>query len=300
LILVAGSQVGYARVGFLCNSRGAKMLLSLCNEVLREHGFAEQCKIASALGYGGLEVAPFTLADDPVTITDGQALEYRNIAADHGLIVTGLHWLLVAPEGLSLTSDDPAVMARTRALLERLVEMCAVMGGAVLVHGSPGQRLLTHAATPQIARANAAHTLEKVAGWAKSAGVTYCLEPLSSPQTDYVNTVAEAVEIIDAIGSPALRTMIDTCSAGQAENESVADLIRRWWPTGKLAHIQINDTNQRAPGQGDNRFGPIFGALKDVGYDQPVAVEPFVYEPDGPTTAAVAAGYVRGVLEGLK
>jgi len=275
------------------------MLLSLCNEVLREHGFATQCKIAAALGYGGLEVAPFTLAKDPQTITDAEAAHYRTIAEDHGLTITGLHWLLIAPEGLSITSGDRDIQARTRSLLARLVELCALMGGTVLVHGSPGQRKLSHGATPEAARANSLENLSRVAKQAEAAGVTYCLEPLAKPQTDYVNTVAEAVEIIDAIGSPALKTMIDTCSAGQTENEPVAALIRRWWPTGKLAHIQINDTNQRAPGQGDNQFAPVFEALRDVGYTGPVAVEPFVYEPDGPTTAAVAAGYVRGVLEGL-
>ncbi|MBZ0218364.1 MAG: sugar phosphate isomerase/epimerase [Fimbriimonadaceae bacterium] len=275
------------------------MLLSLCNEVLRDHSFAEQCRIAAALGYGGLEVAPFTLADDPFALTDTRLNDVRRIAEDHGLIITGVHWLLVAPEGLSVTTDDRALRDKTLLLLQRLIHACAVLGGTVLVHGSPAQRLLAHAATPQAARANAESSLKQVAVWAEDARVTYCLEPLSAEQTDYVNTVSEAIEVIDAIGSPALKTMIDTASAGIAESEPVADVIRRWWPCNKLAHIQINDTNKRAPGQGDNQFLPILQALLDVGYTGPVAVEPFIYEPDGATTAAVAAGYVRGIQEAL-
>jgi sugar phosphate isomerase/epimerase len=93
--------------------------------------------------------------------------------------------------------------------------------------------------------------------------------------------------------------MIDTASAGLAEEESVDALIRKWWPTGRIGHIQVNDTNQRAPGQGENKFTPVFQALKDVGYDGVIAVEPFIYEPDGSTTAAVAAGYIHGILENL-
>ena len=39
--------------------------------------------------------------------------ELRRIAADHGIEITGLHWLLVTPKGLSITSPDDAVRARS-------------------------------------------------------------------------------------------------------------------------------------------------------------------------------------------
>ena len=106
--------------------------------------------------------------------------------------------------------------------------------------------------------------------------------------------------MVDAIASPAFRTMIDTSAAGLTEGVPVADLIRKWMPTGKIAHVQLNDTNRRGPGQGSDAFGPILSALKRTKYAGVAAVEPFVYQPDGPTTAAVSIGYVRGVLEALK
>ncbi len=275
------------------------MLLSLCNEVLRDYPFPDQCRIAAALGYQGLEVAPFTLGDDPMALTDADAAECKRIAEDHGLKITGLHWLLVAPEGLSITTDDKDLQAKTLSLIEHLISLCTVMDGSVLVHGSPAQRLLSHASSPEAARENAMDCFGRVASWAQAAGVTYCIEPLSPNQTDFINTVEEGAEIVTAVNSPAFKTMIDTASAGLAEKEPVDALIRKWWPSGKIGHIQVNDTNQRAPGQGDNEFTPIFQALKDVGHDGIVAVEPFVYEPDGATTAAFAAGYIRGVMETL-
>ena len=39
--------------------------LALCNEVVRELAFADQCALAKGLGYDGLEIAPFTLSDEP-------------------------------------------------------------------------------------------------------------------------------------------------------------------------------------------------------------------------------------------
>jgi hypothetical protein len=43
----------------------------------------------------------------------------------------------------------------------------------------------------------------------------------------------------------------------------VADAIRRWMPTGLMAHIQFNDRNRRGPGQGDDRFAPSCGAARN-------------------------------------
>jgi D-psicose/D-tagatose/L-ribulose 3-epimerase len=259
--------------------------------------FEAQCAHAAALGYAALEVAPFTLADDPTTITTAQAAGWRRIADDHGLVVSGLHWLLVAPTGLSITSPDDLVRDRTVDVMRRLIDLCVSLGGSYLVHGSPAQRALGTGQSQGDALARAADSWARAGEAAADAGVTYCIEPLSADQTAIVNTVADAAAIVREAGLPGLRTMLDTSSAGLAESEPLPALIDRWWPTGLLAHVQLNDRNRRAPGQGDDRFGPILAALARNGYTGWLAVEPFDYRPDGPGCAAFAAGYLRGLIE---
>ena len=275
---------------------GASYLL--CNEVVRELGFAAQCDLAAGLGYQGLEVAPFTLGPEPHRLTAARRAELRRAAADAGIRIGALHWLLVAPEGLSITSDDARVRAATLDVIERLVELCADLGGRVLVHGSPRQREL-----PERDRAGAilrAHEAFAHAGRAAAAaGVVYCIEPLSRQETSFVNRVAEAAEIVEAVGEDALRTMIDCRAARLAEADDVADLITRYVPAGLVRHVHVNDRNDRAPGQGDDRFAPVLAALRAVDYAGDVGVEPFAYVPDGPTTAARAIGYLRGIEEAL-
>ena len=85
------------------------MKLALCNEVLRERPFAEQCRLAAAIGCTGLELAPFTLAEDPQALTEADGDRLRGVAAGHGLTIASLHWLLVAPPGLSLATPDVAL-----------------------------------------------------------------------------------------------------------------------------------------------------------------------------------------------
>lgn len=277
------------------------MKFALCNEVLKELPFAEQCRVAAALGYDGLEVAPFTLAADPMAIGDARARAFGRVARDHGLEISGLHWLLVAPSGLSIVSADAPLRQRSTSVMQRLVELCALMGGRYLVHGSPKQRSVPAGETRAAALERARECLGAAARSAEQCGVVYCIEPLSAAETDLVNTVAEAVELVQAIGSPAFRTMIDCSAAGQMEREDIPALMRRWMPTGQIAHVQVNDPNRRGPGQGEMRFAPILAALREMQasahYQGIVAVEPFDYVPDGMSSAARAIGYLRGLEE---
>jgi D-psicose/D-tagatose/L-ribulose 3-epimerase len=271
--------------------------LALCNEVLAPWSFTQQCAFAAKLGYRALEVAPYTLADDPTGISATQAKEWRAIADDHGLRVSGLHWLLVAPQGLSISSPDAAVRERTRSAIERLIELCAMLGGSYLVHGSPAQRNPWSGQTQADALARATEAWVAAGECAARFDITYCIEPLSREQTQVVNTVAEALAIVEAANVPALKTMLDTSSAGATEAEPLPALIGRVWPSGQLVHVQLNDRNRRGPGQGTDRFGPILQALARQGYSGWLAMEPFDYVPDGQGCAAHSIGYVRGLLE---
>jgi D-psicose/D-tagatose/L-ribulose 3-epimerase len=273
------------------------MRISLCNEVVRTLDFAAQCALARALGYDGLELAPFTLGPEPHRLPSARRAELCRIAEGHGLRITGLHWLLVTPDGLSITSGDAATRARTVNVMRRLIELCADLGGTILVHGSPKQRPIEPGDSREVALARATECFAAVAADAEQARLAYCIEPLAPAETPLINTVAEAASIVEQIGSPALRTMIDTCAASQSEAPPIPALIERWLPTGLIAHIHLNDPNRRAPGQGELRFGPILAALRDRGYAGICAVEPFVYEPDGSSSAARAIGYLRGLLE---
>lgn len=279
------------------------MKFALCNEVLQPQPFEQQCAAAAAMGYDALEVAPFTLADNPMQISDAQAAQFRRVAEDAGLRISGLHWLLVAPTGLSIVADPQAVRDRTVGVMRRLIELCALMGGNYLVHGSPKQRSVPPGASRAQALERATECFSQAAAAARDAGVVYCIEPLSTRETDLVNTVAEAVLIVDRINSEGLKTMIDCSAAGQVETEAIEVLLARWMPTGHIAHVQVNDPNRRGPGQGAMNFAPILQAILRLeasgDYQGVVAVEPFDYVPDGPGCAARAMGYLQGIVQGI-
>jgi sugar phosphate isomerase/epimerase len=276
------------------------MRIALCNEVIAPMPFPAQCEHAAKLGYDGLEIAPYTLSEEPHRMGSAQIAAARSAAADAGIAVTGLHWLLVKPAGLSVSARDEAVRRRTLDVMYALVDLCAELGGRYLVHGSPQQRRIEAGERREAAMARAQACFAAVAERAERAGVLYCIEPLASAQTPLINTLEEAAAMVEAIRSPAVRSMLDCSAAGREEKASLAELVERWLPRRVIAHVQVNDRNRRGPGQGEQRFAPLFAALLRHGYAGDVAVEPFDYVPDGPGAAARAIGYLRGLLEALQ
>ena len=272
------------------------VLVSLCNEVIAGMPFAKLCAFARTVGYDGLEIAPMTLSPEPHLLGAAQRAELRRAAADAGIAITGLHYLLRAPEGLSITAADTGVRARTIDVMRRLCDLAAELGARILVHGSPDQRKIEPGREAE-GRKYAAECFAAVAEAAQAARVTYCIEPLARDQTGCINTVAEAATLVRQIASPAVRTMVYCCAAGRTEAQPIPDLLREWLPSGLIAHIHFNDPNRRGPGEGDLAFAPIVQALADAGYGGNASIEPFIYQPDGPACAARAIGYIRGLSE---
>ena len=275
------------------------MRIALCNEVIAPMPFPAQCEYAAKLGYDGLEIAPYTLSEEPHRMGSARVAAARAAAEDAGIAVTGLHWLLVKPAGLSISSKDQKTRERTIDVMLALIDTCAELGGKYLVHGSPQQRRVEAGETRVAAMARAQESFAAVAERAQKAGVVYCIEALSAESTPLINTLEEAAQMVRQINSSSVRTMLDCSAAGRMEKEPLGALLERWLPKGVIAHVQVNDRNRRGPGQGEQRFAPVFASLKKHRYEGDVAVEPFDYVPDGPGAAARAIGYIRGILEAL-
>ena len=164
------------------------MRISLCNEVIRELPIERQFAFARKIGYDGLEIAPFTLGEEPHLLPAAQRMQIRSAARDAGMAITGLHYLMLAPKGLSITSRDAAQRARSVDVMRRLCDLAADLGAQVLVHGSPAQRQLESGKEAE-GRNYGTECFAAVADAAAKAGVTYCIEPLAPADTQFVNTV---------------------------------------------------------------------------------------------------------------
>lgn len=270
---------------------------ALCNELLAEEGLSlrQQADVARDLGYVALELAPYTLGPEPHRIDADTAAAIRAEIESAGLHVSGLHWLLSHMPDASIT--DPTRRADAREILLGLVDLCAALGGRVLVHGSPGQRVRPEGVSASELIAQLADFFGPIAARAGDLGLTYCIEPLA--ETETIGTVAEGAALVDAVGRPAFRTMIDCSAAGRSE-PPVAELIRHWVPTGQIGHIHANDTNRGAPGMGVDPFPKIVAALIETGWTHPIGVEPFRTLIDARITAATGIATLRACERAMR
>lgn len=266
------------------------MKFAICNEMFEGKSFAEICRFVAGLGYEGVEIAPFTVAESVEEAGAGVRREMRRTAAEAGLEIVGLHWLLASPKGLHLCSHDRAVRGRTEKYLEALLDFCADVGGRTLVFGSPKQRNVLPGQTYEEAWDNAIRVFGRLAPRAVDRGVCLCMEALGPNETNFVNTAAEARRLVDAVGHPGFRMMLDVKGMSDDE-EPISDVIRRH--ADRMEHFHANDATTCAPGFGKTDFGPIGAALREVGYDGWVSVEPLDFSPDAETIARESLPYLK-------
>jgi len=266
------------------------MRYAICNETFEGWEHAQLCRFVAGLGYTGLEVAPFTLAPRVTDLARDRRASLRRQAEDCGLTIIGLHWLLARTEGLHLTAPEPEVRRRTADYLVELAVCCHDLGGSLLVFGSPAQRRIPAGAGREAALAYAADTFRRALPGIADCGVTLCLEPLSPPEADFINTCAQAVELLDQVDHPCFGLHLDV-KAMATDDAPVPELIRRH--ARRTGHFHANDVNKRGPGFGATDFVPIFGALQETGYAGWVSVEVFDYSPDPQTIARESLRYMK-------
>jgi len=266
------------------------MKFAICNETYQGWSLEDTCRHVAQTGYDGLEIAPFTLEEDPRDISESDAERVGKTVREHGLEVVGLHWLFVKPAWLHLTTDDPLLRKDTLAFGQHLARICAAMQGTVMVWGSPKQRDLQDDWKYEDASARAAEILRGVAEVAHEGGVTIAMEPLGRAETNFLNTAEETVRLIRQVNHPALRLHLDV-KAMSDEEKDIPTIIRE--SQADLAHFHANDPNLRGPGFGEVEFAPIAETLHEVGYEGFVSVEVFDYRPDPETIASQSLKYLR-------
>lgn len=267
---------------------------SICNEVFENWDFAEACQAIRAAGYTGIEISPFTLAERPEDVSAERRAELRRMMADTGLAFVGLHWLMVSPKGLHVTTPDLALRARSWEHIRRLIDLCADLGGdsKVMIFGSPSQRSSTGGLTPGEATRNWVDGLASVADEAASKGVTILVEALPKNQSDIVNTLDEAAAIVREIASPGVQAMFDTHNAVD-ETEPHPVVVERH--LGVIRHVHVNEIDGRYCGTGDYDFGAVFEVLSRNNYPGWVSLEVFDFKPDPVTIATESLRYLRGL-----
>lgn len=274
------------------------MKFAICQELYENWDWERQCRFSSEQGYTGLEVAPFSLADNISEISASERSRLRKVAEDNGLQIIGLHWLLAKTEGFHLTAADPTIRRATSEYLKQLGELCFDLGGDLMVFGSPFQRNLEAGTTQEEGYERAAEVFRAAMPALAERNVRICMEPLTPKETNFVNTCADAVRLIEMVDHPLFVLHQDVKAMLGAESESIPELIHRY--KNIVGHFHVNDTNLLGPGMGETDYRPILQALLETNYEGWVSVEVFDYSPGCELIARQSLENLRRVLSDLE
>lgn len=273
------------------------MRFAVCNELFGDVDIERDFATIRESGFQGVELAPHTIFGDfaggTYTGMDPTISRIRRALGNEGLAFVGLHWLLVGPPDLHVTSPDDEVWRRSWEHVGRLADLAGELGGGVMVFGSPHQRASKGLMQPDDALDRFLDGLMTVAERAADADSTILLEALGSSNTDVMNTLEEVRAIVRRLSHPAVGTLFDFHNV---EDESLdwAGLVAEYAEV--ISHVHLNEPDGEAP-QPDSpnlpAFRAAFEALKAAHYASWVSLEMFSF-PDDP--GAVLRG-VRTFLD---
>ncbi len=294
LCAFALSDGGWIRELFGANLRFS---YSCCNEMFEKREFASACRTLRTAGFAGIEIAPFTLADGIDDISAPRRRELRETIRSEGLRFAGLHWLLLAPKWLHVTTADRQLREKSWAYFPKIIDLCADLGdNGVMVFGSPKQR-----ASQGNSKADAIRLfrdgLASVAPHAAERGVTILIEPLPSKDTDVVNTLSEAVRMVEEVHHPAVQTMFDFHNTVD-EREPLDRLVRENFT--HIRHVHINEMDGRYPGTGNLDFLPVFQVLAEMKYDRWISLEVFEWKSGPDHVAQATMAFLRNLEKKLE
>ena len=225
----------------------------------------EVLKRAADVGYDAIDVS-----GDPATITPKIAREMACMAASFGLKVSavGGAWAAwqVGEERDLASSDD---VARTYAVCyaQKCVDLCVDLGAPFFqLCAAPFRSQYPFSSVPiDTLRRNFIRSTKEICRYAAERGIDIGVEPINRFEgyPGFLNTVADAVSVVEEIGDTNLGVMVDLFHAN-IEDPSVCIAIKT--AGTKMMDVHLSDSNRHAPGAGHIDFVAVIQTLDEMQY----------------------------------
>lgn len=227
--------------------------------------FAEDVSAYASAGFAGIGIWEFKLPDDD----SGNLAALRGAGLDVANCVPSVPSIL--PLRLPGMEGPPEVESRVDALCASMERLAAYEPESVLVITGPGEGADSRELVVQ--------GLRTVARAAARAGVRLGLEPIHPAQHDsvsFVNSIADALALLDEAGLDEVGIMADTYNLGHESPEALAAVAAR------VTGLHVADepsapgrSDRVLPGEDGKRSAERVRALVTAGWDGFLDVEVF-------------------------
>ena len=221
-----------------------------------------------SLGFDIIEIC----VEDPETIEP-------NVIRPH-LERVGLRASICGAFGPSrdISSDDPVARETGIAYIKRCIDIAAALAAPTVIgpmYSAVGKARSQTADEREKQTVLAVDNIRLVADYASQHGVRLALEPLNRFETDFLNTVEQAMTFLARVDRDNVGLLLDTFHMN-IEEVSIPDALRR--AGKKVFHFHASANDRGTPGRDHLPWPEIVAALRDIRYDGPVVIESFTPE----------------------
>jgi RpiB/LacA/LacB family sugar-phosphate isomerase len=201
---------------------------------------------------------------------DIQTDRLKALLAESGIkvsaIATGQSYF---QDGLYLAASQVEKQGQTVERLKSIIDLAASLDAMVIL-GSVRGGLEGSCSEKQSQRASAVKAISTCVQYAVDCGVTPLLEPINRFETNFINSLAQGLELLDEIGDPRFKLLADTFHMNLEEADISSSLLKA---NSRIGYIHLADSNRQAPGCGHLDFSAVFNALHTIGYVGPITAE---------------------------
>lgn len=225
------------------------------------------------LGFDVLEISCAMLRD----ISQDKLVQIRQQARDAGIQLTAGY----GPRAQeNLASPDVDVQRNAIAFFTDILKKLEVLdihtiGGGLYSYWPVDYARPIDKARDWETSVRNVRTVGQIAG---DLGIDYCLEVLNRFEGYLLNTCDECIQFVEEVDVPAVKVMLDTFHMN-IEEDDMFSAIRK--AGSRLGHFHVGENNRRLPGKGGLDWYHIGAALREIGYDKNVVMEPFVQQGGG-------------------
>ena len=163
---------------------------------------------------------------------------------------------------------DNADHAKADAYLDSALAKAKKLGVKIVVMGSSAARSYPEGVSYETAFERLVYFLKNhVAPLCEKHGIICALENLSYGESNILNTIDESLKVVEAIGSPWIKILVDFYHFGF--NKDSLDSIRK--AKDHIVHIHVasvmNSRQYPAPEDGED-YSVITNLLREIGYDK--------------------------------
>jgi len=221
------------------------------------------------LGFDILEIS----AGDLLHMSDPEIDALKALAKELGITISAN---IGPPKRCDVASSDPAVRKAGITFLTDIMKRmdrldCRILVGVMYTYWPNDYTDLDKPA--QWARG--VESVKELGKVAQSLGITMCLEVVNRFETLILNTAEEGVRFCREVDNPNVKLLLDTFHMN-IEEDNFAEAIHE--AGSLLGALHVGEGNRKIPGQGHLPWAEIGAALREIGFDGNVVMEPFVLE----------------------